>query len=283
MRTCPGCDYLVPPAWADCKRCGASLAGAREAVGVASGQAAAHRAVPKPVTPASSALHFAAFAPSDPSFAAATPVADLRPWESGRSVDALSSAEPRRRRRIPFIGPVAAIALVALVFVGWQRITHLSVPAALGPWVEHHHGIEFAPTGAGFRVSMPAAPLESTAHITVSRGVEGAAPVAVTSISDYEVGATWLGVPRAALAAAGDDPLASAVNIAATAGGFAVQVQTTTRHGRYPAVELEINRDGHDGKALMVLADTRIYVVFIVSPHNVDAGFDYVARSLKIA
>src|SRR4051794_38564481 len=136
MRSCPGCAYLVPEAWSQCKRCGAALG---PVVAAVAAHGPTHHATAAAAVVGAPVYRSASFAP--PSTRA--PVADLRPTDrgEGRRVRLEPGVEPRRRHRFS----VTAIAAVIVIGAGgWgagKRVGPPPGPPGLKPWPRGGPGV----------------------------------------------------------------------------------------------------------------------------------------------
>jgi hypothetical protein len=273
MRPCPGCAYLVPEAWSDCKRCGAPLAEVAVAplvhaaaggpTGVGGGIAAAP------------AYRSASFAP------ARLPATDLRPTDRGAGRNFGSQERVERRRGRFSVAALVAVVVVGICgYVGWQRVAHPPVPAELKPWLSEGQSVTFAPAGAGFSVSLPSAPETRTVRISVGRnGVPVAASVAEAAPGKHVVGVAWFAVPPDALAGDPDGPLHAAALDTEQATGFTLDVIESTTHGGQPAIDAEIHRDAMQGNALVVLVGGRVVVVYVLGATAGGAGYDHLRHT----
>ncbi len=268
MNRCPHCDYFVPSAWDECRRCGASLVAAQAVV--PQGAPSATRITRQRID--------------------LTPTAQIRsavprPFDARTPVPSRSEGAAQRRgfatrMRLPVVGPLSVIVMVASVAMGWNHYSNPSVPAALQPWMQHHVGVTFRPAGAGFSVSLPSQPTESFLQLTFWNGLTGIARVARSHAGIHEVSVVWMRLPSGVLERPGVDPAQAAADLAGQAGGFHVQVPTAVHHHGMPAIDAEIIRNQLDGRALIVVNGDAIVAVFVTAPHDAGAGFDFLVRSL---
>jgi hypothetical protein len=185
----------------------------------------------------------------------------------------------RRRWRLPIIGPIAVAVAVVSMFLAWNRFTHPPVPKALRPWADHGAGVVLAPTGAGFKVRLPASPTVTGTQVTLGPGLEGGAEVAMSRVGPYEIGAVWLSVPEGILDAEGSDPLTVAGDLAGRAGSFRIEVPDTAVQEKLPAMKAEVNHEAQEGDALVVVRGTWIYAVVISGPGDLDTAFQALRRA----
>ncbi len=204
-----------------------------------------------------------------------------RGWSTHDDDDDAEGWRPKYRR-IPFIGPIAVLVVIASIVVGWQRFFHPAVPAPLKAWVDHGAGVDFAPSDASFRVRLPSSPTVETVRVTVAAGIEGIAHVATSFAGDFEVDVVWFAVPDGTLDVAGSDPLTTAGGLAGRAGGFRVVVPEATHHAKWPALDAEIEHRGHDGDALVVVRGSEIYAVVISGPHDVTTAYAHLRRVFEV-
>ncbi len=263
MKLCPGCDYLVPSSWDACERCGTPL----------------ERAGPLEPLATAAATRIGGARPDLDVPRRAMVAGDWDPMPAPRRVVRRESAwvtgddPPRRRWRIPVIGPLAVVVAVASMMVAWQRFTNPPVPKALRRWAEHGAGVVLAPSGAGFRVRLPASPTIVGTQVTLGPGLQGSADVAMSRVGPYEVGAVWLPVASGTLDVAGSDPLTVAGDIAGRAANFRIEVPDTTHQNGLPALDAEVSHESQDGEALVVVHGTWIYAVVISGPGDLTAAF----------
>ncbi len=197
----------------------------------------------------------------------------------------VGDAAPRRHRglaRIPVVGPVCIMVVVASLWLGWQRYFHPPVPAALSPWMEHNQGVVYRPQGTTLSVSLPSMPNEMTVKVVFGPGRQGSARVARSVAGDHEILVVWLVAPADVLNSPGSDPVTLAADFAGRAGGFKILVPRNVQHHGRPAIEGVIDRDGLDGRALVVLDGNSVFAVLVSGATEPEAGFEFLVDSFGV-
>lgn len=172
--------------------------------------------------------------------------------------------------------------VVASLWVGWQRFTHPPVPAALRPWIQHNQGVLYRPAGTALSVSMPSVPQETNVSVAFGPGLKGSARVARSLVGDHEVMVVWLVAPTQALHVPGGDPVMLAADFVARSGGFRILVPSKVGRLKRDGIEGIIEREGNDGRALVLLDGSSIYAVVVSAPHDPEAGFEFLVDSLQL-
>src|SRR4051794_6623714 len=164
MQRCPGCQYLVPEAWDECKKCGAPLRS--EAV------AATRSTAPVPANPAAAAA-------APPQYRTSLPEAT------------------RRRRRAPLIVGVVAVVAVSLA-VGTLVLRADKaerVPANVSAYARGGAGTEYRDAANVFVATLPVTPIELPQHITVSQHDITVHVASAAATQRWSVVIGWLDLP----------------------------------------------------------------------------------------
>lgn len=290
MRPCPGCDYIVPAGWSECKRCGAALSGAPALATVHTAQTAdctrrgAHGPgrpglayEPPPMLPASFAV--GGVSPG---------AADVRPSARGgaRRVDLhaeTAAAGPRRPKRS--VGLLVALIVVgACGWFAWNKLAHPPVPAAMKPWLQRGQGVTFSPPTGGWSVSLPSAPMVRGARTVVGRATATYASIAEAPVGGHDVGVVWFTAMPSDLATEPDGPARAAADAASRAVGYRIDVPEATTDRGAPALVADITMDqGTTGKAYTVVDGNLVVTVFVAGVDQGSAGFEHLRQSLKLS
>jgi hypothetical protein len=305
VRQCPGCQYLVPPAWERCKRCDADLSGARVPVPVG---AAAHAASP-PATFGAARVHRAAppvaapprppaFSPLAgtrvetvssvvPSAIAPTAPLDVRSYErvptAGEAWHA--PAHGRNPKRFPIVGLIVTFAIVGSCWYAWTSATRREVPADLRGYVNDRDGIDYAPEFAGFRVLLPKEPAAQVVAQTVrvaggTMTINGAASVG----DQHALGVAWFDVPPVAIESRDMDAnLRQLAEGYAAANGDVVRELDFVQAEGYPAIDATVAQGEITGKVRVILTGRRAFILFAASDGYGPAGFSTLIDSFSLA
>lgn len=306
MRQCPGCQYLVPPAWERCKRCDADLSGARTPVPVGAGagapsapatfgaarlSASSGVGIVTPVASRSICLPGATLPATVSTIvpSAITPSAplDVRSFERvPTAAEAWRAPAPgRRSRRFPIVGLMMTLAIVGSCWYAWTSATRREVPADLRGYVNDRAGVDYAPEFAGFRVLLPKEPAAQAVGQTVrvaggTMTISGAASVG----EQHALGVAWFDVPAIAIESRDMDAnLRQLAEGYAAANGDIVRELDFVQAEGYPAIDATVEQGDISGKVRVILTGRRAYILFAATDGYGPAGFSTLTESFSLA
>ncbi len=297
VRQCPGCQYLVPPAWERCKRCDADLACARTRSLVGAGAKATNPSAPatfgaarfagsgvappaSPVAPPVRVTTPPAFAPSAPN--------DVRGGYErvptvGESWASIHQAP--KPTKLPILGVLTTIAIVVAGWFAWHQATARNLPAEWRAYVEAGEGVDYQSVAGRFSVKFPTEPVEMGQSVIV--GGRRFEVVALMSAPDGKaqsgVGVLWIDLPSDMLATNDTNALLQqyAEEWAERGDGSVSELDFLTVE-RYQAVDASIKEGVVRGKARIILAGTRVYVLVAAGTENGAIGFGTLTESFDL-
>lgn len=283
MRTCGECGYLLPEAWDACKRCGAPVAQLPSSAAfvprapvaaVASGPSV--RAAPEPGA-AHEAYDARYAAPVRLGIPPAAPE-QHQPW-------AAPAVPPGRGRSWPVAVAVVAIVIVgAGAWFGWKALrAPAPLPAEARAYVDGA-GVAYEPFNQGFRVRMTKSPIESTQTVS-----QGGLSVVVTMGHIEHDGRYEMLAGGADLGIVIQPELAHsmlsgvATGIVAAEPGVDIVDQRMLQFEGWPALDVRLTApDGHPARALVVLAGSRLVIIFTHATSDNDDLFEAMQDSLEL-
>jgi hypothetical protein len=286
VRQCPGCQYLVPPAWERCKRCDADLASARPRELVGAGAARPHAHAPASPVPPATANRRAEVACSRPAlpFDPSSPLDVRASYERVPTVGEAwaPAAPPVRAKRLPIVGLLLAALIGGSVWFAWRQATARSVPEGLQGYVHDGDGVAYSSPIGGFTVTLPVAPQEVTESFVLS-GASVGVSAAVSVVDEHGLGVLWFDAPPALIAAPDIDLALQqlAESYAASDNQIVSELDYVQANG-YPALDATVESGAISGKVRVVLAGQRVYVLVAGGIDDGAAGFETLVESFTL-
>jgi hypothetical protein len=291
MRPCDRCGYLLPEAWDACKKCGAPKAASRQAAPVGAGVAAragapAGVAAPAPGAPARHAPDLAYAAPVRIGFGSpneAPPGTAFQPPPTAGAQWTSPSAPPKGSSVGRALGSLVLVAaIVAGGVVGWQALTSEDVPAAIKTYVDGG-GVDYAPPGTGYRVRLPAAPVEEHASQQIG-AMSLTTRAALVQTDSYEVAVAVVDLGFEVDMRGADPLLAGALAGGFEGAGGEISGKSDTEHDGRPALDGRgTGPDGHPVRLRLILDGSRMYTLFAHAPAGTNALFDELVDSFVLS
>lgn len=315
MRKCAGCGYLVPPAWDECKKCGAALG--------ADPVAPAEVRAPAPATVAASpvsspglaaappppASPFGGPAPTPPPSpfgapASSAPAADWSaparltaptpasstPWGAPAPAssphDPVRAPNPAKGPRVPPGVVAAVLAVLAVVGAGAWFVTGGGRDRPLGPQLTF--ALPYAAPSGAFRTMLPCQAQTQQQQVTIGPNLTTTVGFGACIGEDPIVMVGDAGIPAGTPGFDPDTALRGAADGAAVSSGGVVAEYQETSHDGLRAADLRISRDGATVRMRVVLGgtafgNTRIVVAMVASEDGDPKGdFDRLVESLSV-
>jgi hypothetical protein len=320
VQQCPGCAYLVPADWTECRRCGEPLdtvtttddppAPALARTGAPAAEPLATPVpVPAPPPPASWTAPPRPPLPQAPGGAAGppppSPYPEVRPPSAAAGLPGRDAAPPAGeagltaywrpdpplppgsggRTRVPtWARVVAAAGVLAVSWFGGNRLLGAvfttPVPEGVAAYVDGTAATPYTNARYGYSVDLPGAPVEQAIPFSVM-GRHFQLDMALTDGPDLAAGIIVVQLPPG-VPVTPDDLLEGGVAGIATVPGAKVTGERSTVHDGHAALDVTVDVPEGQARLRVVVLGNRAYVAMVAATGGVGDAFERLVGSWRI-